>query len=62
LEKFCNAKEIIKQLGISKRTLDNWIGKGIFPKPIKMGRRIFWKESDIEKHIEEMRKLSTTPH
>jgi predicted DNA-binding transcriptional regulator AlpA len=56
MEKFYSAEQIVKNLGISRKTLDNWIEGGNFPKPIKIGRRIFWKESEIDKFIEKNRK------
>jgi excisionase family DNA binding protein len=56
MEKHLSAEEIIEKLGISRKTLDNWIEKGQFPKPFKIGRRIFWKESEIEEYLESTRK------
>jgi prophage regulatory protein len=56
MDKFCSAEEITKKLGISRKTLDNWVKKGLFPSPIKIGRRIFWKESEIEAYLESTRR------
>lgn len=48
--------DLIKKFKISEQTVYNWIEKGHLPKPIKMGRRIFWKKSEIDSCMEKNRK------
>jgi predicted DNA-binding transcriptional regulator AlpA len=54
MDKFYSAEEIIGLLGISRKTLDNWIKEGHFPKPIKIGRRIFWRKEIVDNYILEL--------
>ncbi len=49
-------EELISKFKISKQTLYDWIKNNSFPKPFKIGRRIFWRKSEIEAYIEKMRK------
>jgi predicted DNA-binding transcriptional regulator AlpA len=49
-------EDIMKKLGISKETLYLWRKKKQFPREIKIGRRLLWKESEIEDFIEKNRK------
>jgi prophage regulatory protein len=46
--------EVTRRTGLSRSTLYVWMGRGAFPKPIKLGTRsIAWRESDIEDWINE---------
>ena len=49
-------EDLMKFFKVSRKTVDNWVRDGALPKPIKMGRRIFWKRSEIEAYIESQRK------
>lgn len=46
--------ELIKKFKISKQTLYDWMEKNNFPKPIKIGRRVYWKKNIIETYIEKL--------
>lgn len=35
-------EEATRLLSVSKRTIDNWIADGTLPKPIAVGRRVYW--------------------
>ena len=50
-EDFLKTEDIIKKFGISKETLFNWRKQNKFPAPIKIGRRLLWKKSDIDDYI-----------
>jgi predicted DNA-binding transcriptional regulator AlpA len=52
LEKFLESKDICKQLKIGTTTLFNWRNRYNFPAPIKVGRKLLWKKSDIEAYLE----------
>lgn len=45
--------EVIQKTGLSRSTIYAYKKEGIFPEPIKLGRRsVGWIEQDIEKWIE----------
>ena len=46
--------EVIKKFSISEQTLYNWMDRNNFPKPIKIGRRIFWRKEVIDKYLIEL--------
>ena len=33
---------VADQLGISVRSVENWINEGILPAPVKLGNRVYW--------------------
>lgn len=39
--------EVSEVLKISKSSIYNLIRKGILPKPLKVGNKSFWKQSDV---------------
>lgn len=47
-EKLLRIKDINKRFCIPTSTVWDWIKKGQFPKPIKLGKRfVVWKESEL---------------
>ncbi len=49
---YVSPKEIAEQLCVTVETLLTWSGKGTFPKPIELGRRVRrWKRSDVENFL-----------
>ena len=45
--------DVETRTGLSHSTIYDWIKKGEFPKPVKLGTRIVaWKESDIAAWME----------
>lgn len=47
-EKFLRARDIQKIFNISRSTVDNWVRYGYLTRH-KIGRNIFYEESEIEK-------------
>ena len=45
------AADVLKLLNISRATLTRWQQKGLLPKPIKIGRTVFWRATELHKHI-----------
>jgi predicted DNA-binding transcriptional regulator AlpA len=44
------------KLGVSRRTLSNWVRQGIFPPPTKLGPRVIgWPASQVDAWIEQQR-------
>jgi len=46
---FLSIKEVCSMMQITRATLHNWTVQGIFTKPIKIGRRVYYLQSDINK-------------
>ncbi len=34
--------DIAEVLGVSIRTVENWVGEGKLPRPVPMGHRVYW--------------------
>lgn len=34
-------------IGVTKQTIINWVKRGIFPQPIRVGRSLMWRSADI---------------
>jgi prophage regulatory protein len=44
--------EVTAMLGVSLSTLNNWVVKGVFPKPIQLGpRTVAWRSDVVEAYI-----------
>jgi len=45
--------KVLKRTGLANSTMYYFIKKGMFPKPVKLGKRtVAWKKSTIDKWIE----------
>jgi predicted DNA-binding transcriptional regulator AlpA len=42
-----NRKDVLDIFKISSATLRVWMKKGLVPKPVRIGRRLYFKEDDI---------------
>lgn len=52
-------KEVIRRASLSKSTIYEYIQRGIFPAPIKIGlRRVGWLESDVDDWLEKRKTQS----
>ncbi|MGE0109156.1 MAG: helix-turn-helix transcriptional regulator [Bdellovibrionales bacterium] len=50
--KILRKPEVLERIGVKKSTIYDWIGKGLFPRPINLGTRaVGWLESDVEAFI-----------
>lgn len=47
-----SAKQVASLLGVSVRTVTNWVAKGKFPPPAKIFGYPRWKEEDVLKYVE----------
>jgi prophage regulatory protein len=44
--------EVMAMLGVSLSTLNNWVAKGFFPKPIQLGpRTVAWRSDVVEAYV-----------
>ncbi len=46
-------REVEQRTGFRRSTLYFWMGKGLFPKPLKIGRAVAWRERDIQQWMDE---------
>lgn len=49
---FLTAKDVCKRLKCALSTLYRWQDLGLFPRPMRMGSMVRWKEADLEQFIE----------
>ena len=51
-DRLLNVKQVAKVYGdCSEPTVWRWAKAGVIPKPVKVGGRTFWKESEIISHV-----------
>jgi prophage regulatory protein len=52
-QKLLRRPEVEARTGLSRSTLYDWMKKGDFPQPLKLGARLVaWRESDIAEWLE----------
>lgn len=53
-ERILRRREVEQRTGLSRSTLYDYIARGYFPKPVKLGPRASgWKETAVDQWIEE---------
>ena len=45
---FIPVTKVMAQLGISYKTLNTWIKNDTFPRPIKLGRRLYVERDEVD--------------
>ena len=51
--KLLRRPEVEVRTGLSRSTIYDWMNRGEFPKPVKLGTRLVaWRESDISAWLE----------
>ena len=52
-EKLLRRPEVESVTGLSRSTLYDWMKRGEFPQPVKLGTRLVaWRESDVNSWLE----------
>jgi prophage regulatory protein len=52
-EKLLRRPEVEARTGLSRSTLYDWMKRGEFPQPVKLGARLVaWRESDVTEWLE----------
>lgn len=52
-ERILRLPEVKARVGVGRSTLYDWMSRGTFPQPMKLGARLVgWRESDIAAWIE----------
>ena len=41
-------EDLLSQLRISRKTLDNHVAAGLLPTPMRMGRRRYWQQEQVD--------------
>jgi prophage regulatory protein len=58
-EKLLRRPEVEARTGLSRSTLYDWMKRGEFPQPVKLGTRLVaWRESDIDDWLESRQQRS----
>lgn len=53
MQKLISIKQLSQNLSVNRSTIYRWISSGYLPKPIKLGSRVLFNESDIDNFIQE---------
>ena len=53
LSELMSRKEVADYFGVSLVTLNKWVKKGVLPEPIKRGKRVFFRLSDLKTNVNE---------
>ena len=58
-DRLLDKTEVSEHLGVGESTLAKWRGRGIGPPFLKIGKRIVYRMSDLEKWLDTRLKYST---
>lgn len=50
-DRLLNRVQIRDFITIADETVDRWVQQGRFPKPVKIGRFLFWRWSQLEEWL-----------
>jgi excisionase family DNA binding protein len=51
-EKLLTKKDVADLLGLTERTVERLIARGLFPRPLKVGHSVRWRVAVVEKFLE----------
>lgn len=52
-ERMLRLKQVLELVPVSKSTIWDWVKKGMFPQPIRLGSKTTcWKMSDIQQYLQ----------
>lgn len=59
LTQILRRRQLEEKLGLSRSSIYQMVADGLFPKPIKLGRRaVGWRADDVENWLTEMQEMS----
>ena len=59
LTQILRRRQLEEQLGLSRSAIYQMVADGLFPKPIKLGRRaVGWRADDVENWLSKMQEVS----
>lgn len=41
--------QVCRRYGVTDRTIDRWLDRGILPEPVRINRYRYWRVSDLER-------------
>ena len=41
--------QVCRRYGVTDRTIDRWLERGILPQPLRINRYRYWRESDLQR-------------
>lgn len=44
--------DVVRRTGRSKSTIYDEVNRGLFPRPIKIGRRTYWRDDEITRIVD----------
>jgi predicted DNA-binding transcriptional regulator AlpA len=53
MHRFMNRRQLRDRIPVSDMTIWRWMKAGIFPKPIKINGRNYWRSNEIDSFLEE---------
>jgi len=56
VEKYLSTGEVASRLGVTSKTIKNWIKSGTLPAPMRIGGILRFSEVELEKWIADLRK------
>ena len=56
-----NIYQVATLFNVSRQTIRRWWAEGKIPAPIKIGRSLRWRESDIDAFIKEQERYECVP-
>ncbi|MFK0335391.1 helix-turn-helix transcriptional regulator [Rhizobium sp. NPDC090275] len=48
MSKLLNLRTVLDLVPVNERTIARWVKAGRFPAPLKVGRRVMWRLSDLD--------------
>lgn len=53
-DRLLNIDQVREFIPVARSTIYDQVAKGALPKPIKLGKRSLWRESDIQAYIADL--------
>lgn len=50
--KYLTKDELAEMLRVSVRTVTTYMGQGLLPKPLQLGRKLLWEEAEVVQFIQ----------
>jgi excisionase family DNA binding protein len=54
VKELLTAREVAERMGVSLRTIWRWTITGELPAPVRRGRIVRWKATDIERYVQDL--------
>ncbi len=51
-KRFVDIAHVAKDFDVCRQTIDRWVESGIFPAPLRFGRRKVWMRTTIETFVD----------